>query len=223
VAGQSQLRLAELVACLTLATDLATGQPLEHGLRRTLLAMWLGAASGLDEAELAESYYVALLGSVGCVLDSAAIASFVTAQVLAVADAYQSKLEPRPHRPARTPEAAAESTRGQVIAGKLDGDVVKAVLEAAGHPEPPTATTPPCGLTKREVEVLRLLVRGMSNREIAESLFLSPKTVGRHLESIYAKVDVSTRVGATLFAIEHGLAANLSGGHCCVDRAGWVS
>jgi DNA-binding NarL/FixJ family response regulator len=46
----------------------------------------------------------------------------------------------------------------------------------------------------------------MSNRQIAESLVLSPKTVGHHIESIYAKIGVSTRVGATLFAVQHGLA-----------------
>jgi len=50
----------------------------------------------------------------------------------------------------------------------------------------------------------------MSNREIAEALTLSQKTVGHHLESIYAKIDVSTRVGATLFAIEHALTTNLT-------------
>jgi len=134
----------------------------------------------------------------------------VAARVLAVADMYQSKLEPRAYRPAFTPEQAAAAVREQVDAGKLDGDVGKVVLEAAGHTQPEVARALPAGLTNREVEVLRLVVRGMSNREVADCLVLSQKTVGRHLESIYAKIDVSTRVGATLFAIEHGLVANLA-------------
>jgi HD-GYP domain-containing protein (c-di-GMP phosphodiesterase class II) len=134
----------------------------------------------------------------------------VAARVLAVADMYQSKLEPRAYRRALTSEQAAAAVREQVDTGRLDGDVAKAVLKAAGHAEPDVVAVLPAGLTKREVEVLRLVVRGMSNREIADSLVLSQKTVSHHLESIYAKIDVSTRVGATLFAIEHGLAANLA-------------
>src|SRR5215217_8941544 len=65
--NQTRVRLAEVVASLCLATDLATGQPLEHGLRRTLLAVWLGQELGLDENDLSTTYYVALLGSVGCI------------------------------------------------------------------------------------------------------------------------------------------------------------
>jgi HD-GYP domain-containing protein (c-di-GMP phosphodiesterase class II) len=139
----------------------------------------------------------------------------ITARVLAVADAYQSKLEPRPYREPLTAGQAAGWLRDEVTAGKLDGDVARAVLELAGQKDPDPASnlpsTLPAGLTKREVEVLLLVVRGMSNREIAESLFLSPKTVGRHLETIYTKTNVSTRVGVTLFAVEHGLAGTLTG------------
>lgn len=134
----------------------------------------------------------------------------VTARVLAVADLYQSKLEPRAYRRPLTPEQAAAVVNGQVAAGRLDGDTAGAVLAVAGHHEPDAVTAYPAGLTTREVDVLQLVVRGMSNREIAESLVRSPKTVNHHLESIYAKIDVSTRVGATIFAIEHGLVATLA-------------
>ena len=131
----------------------------------------------------------------------------LTSRVLAVADTYQSKLEPRSYRPPLSAADAATDVRAMVRAGKLDGEVVRAVLEVAGHTEPVTSMAVPAGLTRREVEVLGLLVRGMSNREIAESLVLAPKTVGRHIESIYSKIGVSSRVGATLFAVEHGLVA----------------
>ena len=63
----------------------------------------------------------------------------------------------------------------------------------------------PAGLTAREVEVLRLLARGMSNKDIAERLVISPKTVSNHVEHIYGKIDCSSRAAAGLFAMRHGL------------------
>jgi DNA-binding NarL/FixJ family response regulator len=63
----------------------------------------------------------------------------------------------------------------------------------------------PAGLTEREVDVLSLIARGRSNREVAATLGISPKTVGHHVEHIYAKAGVTTRAGATLFAMEQGL------------------
>ena len=64
---------------------------------------------------------------------------------------------------------------------------------------------PPAGLTPREVDVLELVATGMTNAQIAERLFLSPRTVHRHLGSIYHKIGVGSRTAATRFAIEHGL------------------
>jgi len=68
-------------------------------------------------------------------------------------------------------------------------------------------TTPsrPAGLTEREVEVLRLVARGLSNNEIAAELFLSAKTVSRHLSNIFTKIGVTSRASATAFAFEHQL------------------
>jgi DNA-binding CsgD family transcriptional regulator len=129
----------------------------------------------------------------------------VAARVLAVADAYQTKVEPRPHRRVLTAAEAARAVRRQADQGQLDGEAVDAVLAAAGQP-PPRAKRPwPADLTEREVEVLRLAVRGLSNRQMAEVLVVSPKTVGHHVEHIYEKLGVATRVGATLFALRHGL------------------
>jgi DNA-binding NarL/FixJ family response regulator len=72
--------------------------------------------------------------------------------------------------------------------------------------ESPTAT--PAGLehlTARQIEVLRLVARGMTNAEIAEALFLSRRTVHAHLRSIFHKLDVGHRSAATRYAIQHGL------------------
>jgi DNA-binding CsgD family transcriptional regulator/cytochrome c-type biogenesis protein CcmH/NrfG len=66
----------------------------------------------------------------------------------------------------------------------------------------------PSGLTEREVEVLRLAAAGLTNREIADELYLSEKTVSRHLTNIFTKIDVSSRAAATAFAYEHGIVSN---------------
>jgi HD-GYP domain-containing protein (c-di-GMP phosphodiesterase class II) len=126
------------------------------------------------------------------------------ARVLAAADAYQAMLEPRPHRAARTRDEAAEQLRAEARAGRLDGEVVEAVLGVAGH-RVTRRVEAPGGLTRREVEVLRLIARGASNKQVATRLVISPKTAGTHIEHIYAKLGVSTRAEAGLFAVEHGL------------------
>jgi HD-GYP domain-containing protein (c-di-GMP phosphodiesterase class II) len=126
------------------------------------------------------------------------------ARVLGAAEAYQSMREPRPHRPARSAEEAAGEMRAAVRAGRLDGAAVDAVLEAAGH-RLPRRRVALSGLTAREVEVLILLAHGMSNRQIAESLVITPKTAGNHVEHIYAKIDASSRAAAAMFAVQHGL------------------
>jgi DNA-binding NarL/FixJ family response regulator len=78
------------------------------------------------------------------------------------------------------------------------------VLRAAGHAGKRRREWPG-GLTNREVEVFGLLVRGLSNKEIAERLVISRKTAGSHVEHIYTKIDVSNRAQASLFAVKHGL------------------
>jgi HD-GYP domain-containing protein (c-di-GMP phosphodiesterase class II)/DNA-binding CsgD family transcriptional regulator len=126
------------------------------------------------------------------------------ARVLAAVDAYQSMREPRPHRPALTDDQAAAELREDVRAGRLDRDAADAVLAAAGH-DVGRRRDWPSGLTTREVDVLRLLARGLSSKQIATQLVITPKTARNHIEHIYAKIDTSSRVGASLFATEHGL------------------
>ncbi|MGH7922645.1 MAG: HD domain-containing phosphohydrolase, partial [Candidatus Dormibacteraceae bacterium] len=126
------------------------------------------------------------------------------ARILAAADFYRAKLEPRPHREAHSSAEAAAELRAEAKEGRLDGEVVDAVLRAAGH-ERTRRPERPAGLTSREVEILRLVARGLLNKEIARRLEITPKTVGNHVEHIYAKVGVSSRAAAGLFATEHGL------------------
>jgi len=125
-------------------------------------------------------------------------------RVLAAADVYQALTESRPHRPARAPEAAASELRAEVAARRLDGGAADAVLRAAGH-RVRRRKEWPSGLTSREVEVLRLAARGLSNKEIGRSLLISSKTTGTHVEHIYTKIGASNRAQASLFAMKHGL------------------
>lgn len=127
------------------------------------------------------------------------------ARVLAAADTFQTMTQDRPHRPARPPAQAAERLVDDARAGRLDTDCVRAVVEAAGQAPRPPRISRPRGLSDREVEVLRLAARGLSNREIAQQLVISPRTAEHHIQHVYAKIGISTRAGAALFAMEHDL------------------
>ena len=74
----------------------------------------------------------------------------------------------------------------------------------ASRPES-AASADPHGLTTRELEVLRLLAAGGTNKAIAEDLVLSVRTVDRHVSNIYAKLRVTSRAAATSYAHQHGL------------------
>ena len=125
-------------------------------------------------------------------------------RILGAADMYRTKIEPRPHRPALSVDEAAGSLRAEVRAGRLDGEAVDAVLKTAGH-RVRRRREWPAGLTSREVEVLRLVARGLSHRQIADRLTIAPKTVGSHVEHIYTKIGANNRAMAGVFAIKHGL------------------
>jgi HD-GYP domain-containing protein (c-di-GMP phosphodiesterase class II) len=127
------------------------------------------------------------------------------ARLLAAADAYQAMTQERPHRPALAANAAARELRAEVDAGRLDRTTVECVLEAAGHVRLKSHAELPAGLSEREVEVLREICLGHSNRQMGERLHIAEKTVGHHVQHIYNKIGRSTRAGAALFAMENGL------------------
>jgi HD-GYP domain-containing protein (c-di-GMP phosphodiesterase class II) len=123
--------------------------------------------------------------------------------VLAAADAFRNWTEERPHRMALTPAVAAKQLRNGVGERKYDGRAVEAVLVAAGERTGRPAKV--AGLTPRELETLRHAAAGLSMRQIARAMTISPKTVDGNLQRIYTKIGVSTRAGATLFALQHDL------------------
>ena len=132
--------------------------------------------------------------------------STLAARVLAAADTLSALTQRRPHRPAFEADAAAEVLAQEGRAGRLDPDAVAAVLEAAGGARPRRmADLRPGGLSDREIEVLRLVAEGHSNPAIAERLHISRRTAEHHVQHIYAKIGVSSRPGAALFASQHDL------------------
>jgi HD-GYP domain-containing protein (c-di-GMP phosphodiesterase class II) len=126
------------------------------------------------------------------------------ARVLASADTYRRLIEDRPYRRALAPARAADRLEAEAKAGRLDADSVSAVIEAAGLRRA-FRRSRPADLTERQLEVLRLVSRGLSNTEIAERLVLSRRTVEHHVQDIYLKIGASTRAGAAMFAMQHGL------------------
>jgi len=136
----------------------------------------------------------------------------LAARVLAAADAFHAMTQARPHREAMTREQAAEQLGKDARTSRLDPDAVSAVLDVAGQLKPARRRDlRPAGLSDREVEVLRLVARGCSNPEIAKRLYLSRRTAEHHVQHIYAKIGVSSRASAALFALEHDLLDPRSG------------
>jgi HD-GYP domain-containing protein (c-di-GMP phosphodiesterase class II) len=125
----------------------------------------------------------------------------MASRVLATADAYYWATA---SNGADSADSTAKRLRDEARHGCLDGDAVEAVLEAAGH-QRQVRRQGPAGLTSRQIEVLRLLAGGMSNRDIAERLVISPRTAEHHVQDVYARIGASTRAAAALFAMEHGL------------------
>jgi len=164
----------------------------------------------LEVARVAGSHHERLDGS-GYHRGVGAAQLSLEERILAAADVRQALSEPRPHRPALDDDEAADELRRQVASGRLDGESVALVL-SAGQARPRRRREWPASLTTREVEVLALLSSGKTNKQIGQQLFVSPRTVGHHIQHIYRKLDVSTRAAATLFAMQHDL-------HRPVDRA----
>lgn len=167
----------------------------ERILARPAALARLGAIAGLHHERLDGSGYPRGL---------TAEALGPTARIIAAADVYHAMTEPRPHRAAFGAEEAARTLRAEARAGRLEGEAVNTVLAAAGH-RPRRRPEHPAGLTPRELEVLALVARGLSSREIAARLTIAPKTARNHIEHIYAKIGVSTRAGASVFAVRQGL------------------
>jgi HD-GYP domain-containing protein (c-di-GMP phosphodiesterase class II) len=157
-----------------------------------------------DLGRIAGHHHERLDGS-GYYRGETAVSLTVPQRLLAAADAFHAKTEPRAFRPAFSVASAAAFVHDEARSGRLDSEAVHAVVEAAGlRPEP---VTRPAGLTDREAQVVGLLARGLQTKQIARALGVSAKTADRHIQNCYAKMGVSTRAAAAVFAMQHGLVA----------------
>lgn len=127
------------------------------------------------------------------------------AGVLACAELYEELSKGVGAEPTGSRPPVSEKMLDLAFNGALERRCVDAVLEAAGIPVPLVAGARPAGLTEREIDVLRLLSTGHTNRQIATTLSISASTVGTHVEHIYAKAGVRTRAAAALFAARNDL------------------
>ena len=125
-------------------------------------------------------------------------------KLLAAADVITALAEPRPHRPAHDDAGAQAEIRAEVDARRLDRDAVAAVLDVTGRGRL-AAPRWPDQLTDREVDVLRLVATGASNKDVARALGIRAKTVAHHVAHVYDKTACRSRAGATLYALAHGL------------------
>ncbi len=181
----------------------------ERVLARSEFLLALAPVAGAHHERLDGSGYHR--AAAGAELDPAA-------RLLAAADAFHAMTEPRPHRQAIAPGRAAEILAAEAGAGRLDADAVTAVAEAAGQRPPRIERV--AGLTDREAEVIGLLARGLQTKQVAHALGISVKTADRHVQNVYGKIGVSTRAGAAMFAMEHGLVA---WGELPIARPRWHS
>jgi HD-GYP domain-containing protein (c-di-GMP phosphodiesterase class II) len=162
-------------------------------LRHPSLAAFARAVGEHHERRDASGYHRGLEGS----------ALSLTSQLLATADVHTALLAARPHRAAHSRSQARALLEELAAEGKLDRRAVGAVLAASGHPSQPPPEDP--RLTDREREVLRLIARGLTNKEIGNALDISARTVQQHATNIYDKLGFRSRAGAALYATEQGL------------------
>lgn len=130
------------------------------------------------------------------------------ARLLMAADVACALGEPRAYRRAHDTTSTARTLRAMARDGQLCPRATEAVLEASGHAAPrlsPSSGRWPRSLTDREVEVLRLVAVGRTNREIGEMLSISARTAQKHVMNVYDKIGVSSRAAAALFAMESGI------------------
>jgi HD-GYP domain-containing protein (c-di-GMP phosphodiesterase class II) len=134
--------------------------------------------------------------------------------VLTATEIYVGLTTERADRPPYSSADAAAELRELESRGVLEPRATHAVLVAAGHgePEAPARMRPqhPGGLSRREVDVLDLAARGLTTRQIADRLVISPKTADHHIQHIYSKIGVSTRAAAALWAMQHDLVRAMS-------------
>lgn len=139
-APAGEMRLAELVASLSLAVDLGLGQPMEHVLRQTVIALRLADRAGLGDEQREAAYYVSLLAWVGCIADSSELAHWFGDDIAMRSDGYAVDFQPLPmglfmarHLGAGLPPRRRMALAGEFLRSKPNPDrVFAAHCESTG-------------------------------------------------------------------------------------------
>jgi ATP/maltotriose-dependent transcriptional regulator MalT len=214
--GDPSAALTALAACEARSNDPLAKARLWEGLAEAAVAVRdlpaaEAAARALDHA--AATYASpGLLASAAYTRGRVCLAAGDTA---AAVDALRSACQgwqdvEAPYRVAQTRLALADALQrsGDERGASLERDAATAALARLGVLAPDRAgrrLALPDGVTRREAEVLALVAQGLTNREVAEELMLSERTVARHLANLYTKIGVTTRTAATSYAHRHGL------------------
>ncbi|MDR7136041.1 HD-GYP domain-containing protein (c-di-GMP phosphodiesterase class II) [Lysobacter niastensis] len=166
-------------------------------------ARQIGSLSG--EAEVASYAYERTDGS-GYYREARAEGIPIEGRILAAAAALAALCVARPWRDAFAQDAAGTLLMAEADAGRYDADVVRALLKTPRPDKARLPVAPVTGLlTQRERDVLRWISLGASNKVVAQKLSISPSTVRTHVESVFRKLECSTRAAATLKATQLGL------------------
>jgi len=224
--GLAQLRLAQGKLDAALASIRRANAEVSESLKRAALLpaqVEIALAAGeVDEAraacvelrELAEGYDSAMLDAIVAQTEGAVQLADgdIPAALVRLRHAQRIWLElDAPYDIARTRELIAKACAalGDDEASALELDGARHLFERLGAAADLARIAPPAvpmyGLSERELEVLRLVAAGKSNRDIASTLVISEHTVARHLQNMYGKLGLSSRAAATAFAFEHDL------------------
>jgi HD-GYP domain-containing protein (c-di-GMP phosphodiesterase class II)/DNA-binding CsgD family transcriptional regulator len=178
--------------------------------RVRLVPYWTGRAarqigSLAGEAEVASYAYERPDGS-GYFREAKAEGIPIEGRILAAAAALVALRAARPWRDALAEEGVVSLLMAEAAAGRYDADVVRALLKRPRRTNAKPPLSPLGGLlTERERDVLRWISLGASNKAVAQKLSISPSTVRTHVESVFRKLECSTRAAATLKATQLGL------------------
>jgi HD-GYP domain-containing protein (c-di-GMP phosphodiesterase class II)/DNA-binding CsgD family transcriptional regulator len=199
---------------------------LVHGLGRGVVsnAIWNDAgalpAAALEQARLAPYWTLRALREVGGLADAAEVASYagerqdgsghfrgcaaaaipIEGQVLAASAAWVALRSDRPWRAALPDDAARALLRHEADAGRFNASVVAALCGARAAPRRAPRAPNQVGLSEREASILRAISLGLTNKEVARQLAISPSTVGTHVEKAFRKLGCGTRAAAVLRA-----------------------
>ena len=205
----SNQRAFDIARAPAFVCDLIIGQPTDHSLRTAWLARQLAIVEGIDPPECYAVCEASLLRSSECTAnasDFAGKAVPIEARILRTVVAWLELRSARPWRKALSAYEAMAQLKKDTKSGRFDPNIVEYIGSATlAERQPPQRLPNAARLSSRETEVLHRISLGASNKEVARDLAISPSTVRTHIESVFRKLECTTRAAATLKASAMGL------------------